>query len=80
MQPSQAPSVGRPSSSYGVRSVWEAASGDGQPARSLCIGCLEQRPGRRLGPSDFADLGINAPGGLESDRLLDRLLDVPSRP
>lgn len=53
--------------------VWEAASRDGQPARILCIGCLEQRLGRRLEPNDFANLGINEPGGLESDRLLDRL-------
>jgi len=53
--------------------IWEAASRDHDPARILCIGCLEQRIGRQLTPGDFADLPLNEPGGLESPRLLDRL-------
>lgn len=59
---------------YMVRDeVWQEASRDGQPARILCVGCLEQRIARRLKPDDFADLPLNEPGGLESHRLLDRL-------
>lgn len=59
---------------YMVRNdVWEAASRDDEPARILCIGCLEQRIGRHLRPDDFADLPLNELGGLESPRLLDRL-------
>lgn len=59
---------------YMVRSeVWEAAANQGGPPRILCIGCLEDRIGRRLMPSDFADLPINQPGWAASERLIDRL-------
>lgn len=41
----------------------------------LCIGCLEQRLGRRLAPSDFTDCPANdlARPGRRSSRLIDRL-------
>ncbi len=43
----------------------------------LCVGCLENRLGRRLTPSDFAsNIYINAPGfGAKSHRLLSRLVE-----
>lgn len=53
--------------------IWKAASGNREPPRILCVHCLEQRIGRRLIPGDFADLPINAPGVLDSERLRDRL-------
>lgn len=61
---------------YMVRSeVWADASRDDEPPRILCIGCLEDRIGRRLEPGDFSDAGINKePGWVCSERLLDRLL------
>lgn len=59
---------------YMVRSeIWESASREGGPPSILCIGCLEDRIGRRLTPDDFADLGINQPGWATSERLIDRL-------
>lgn len=59
---------------YMVQSeVWEAARREGELPSILCIGCLEDRIGRRLTPSDFADLGINEPGWATSKRLIDRL-------
>jgi hypothetical protein len=40
----------------------------------LCIGCLESRLGRCLGPDDFVDAPINYVGwSYKSDRFLDRL-------
>lgn len=45
----------------------------------LCIGCAERRLGRKLRPSDFADVPLNRPNdqracGIDrSPRLLDRL-------
>lgn len=41
----------------------------------LCIGCLEQRIGRGLQPSDFTDAPINLPRaiGEKSQRLNERL-------
>lgn len=59
---------------YMVRDeIWVAASRDGPTPRILCIGCLEERLGRRLAAADFSEFGINEPGGLESSRLHDRL-------
>lgn len=40
----------------------------------LCIGCLEDRIGRRLVPNDFTDLPVNRLDfNYKSDRLRDRL-------
>jgi hypothetical protein len=46
------------------------------PARDgkLCIGCLEQRLGRRLKADDFTDAPINTAGRGHSKRLKSRLL------
>jgi hypothetical protein len=40
----------------------------------LCIGCLEQRLGRRLMPEDFTDAIVNRSGRGNSKRLNSRLL------
>ena len=50
------------------------------PARKgkLCIGCLEQRLGRRLTPADFTDAPVNKPGRSNSRRLNSRLLSSQS--
>ena len=71
---------GRPEDSWEhfmvVDDVWEAAApytAEGGLIRFLCVGCLERRIGRRLGPGDFEDLPINEPSELDSDRLRDRL-------
>jgi hypothetical protein len=53
--------------------VWDAASRSGEAPRIFCIGCIENRIGRRLTPDDFADLEINRPGWICSERLIDRL-------
>lgn len=40
----------------------------------LCVGCLENRLGRKLTPKDFPDVTINSPKhGNKSQRLLDRI-------
>ena len=58
--------------------VWKAATGD-DPFGWLCVGCLEDRLGRRLTPDDFNDAPCNDPnflygrGGWHSSRLLSRL-------
>lgn len=52
--------------------VWEAAHAVQPPARYLCVGCLEQRLGRRLTPEDFSDYDINAPSWTSSRRLATR--------
>ena len=38
--------------------IWKVA---GMDSGFLCIGCLERRIGRRLGPADFTDYPINDP-------------------
>ena len=38
----------------------------------LCIGCLEQRIGRKLARTDFTDCRINNPDGFKSARLRSR--------
>jgi hypothetical protein len=56
--------------------VWQAASrlGDVTVSFFLCIGCIEQRLGRRLTPGDFDDVPINVPNKFSmSRRLRDRL-------
>jgi hypothetical protein len=59
---------------YMVRdSVWNAA-GMETMGGCLCIGCLEERLGRRLTPEDFIDCKINDPNLLNtSSRLRARL-------
>ena len=43
----------------------------------LCIGCLENRLGRRLKPNDFPDLPINTnPFNEHSERLKERLKGI----
>jgi hypothetical protein len=42
----------------------------------LCVGCLEERIGRRLVPTDFTDAAINYVGG-DSPRLRARLGHAP---
>lgn len=64
---------------YMIRSeVWLGAGmkhdhepGDGM----LCIGCLENRIGRRLVASDFPDYPINRGAFRQSDRLRNRMSD-----
>lgn len=52
--------------------VWAAAGMC--PFGFLCIGCIEQRLGRRLVAADFLDVPLNhAPGFQRSDRLASRL-------
>lgn len=59
---------------YIVRSeIWKAASSQSERPRFLCIGCLEGRIGRKLTRADFADVEINKPGWVASERLMDRL-------
>jgi hypothetical protein len=54
-------------------SIW-AQAGIGRHDGYLCIGCLEQRLGRKLARSDFIDVPINTMGKFyRSDRLRDRL-------
>jgi hypothetical protein len=53
--------------------VWAKATTD-ETESMLCIGCLEERIGRTLEPSDFSDAPINYPGfGHQSARLANRL-------
>ena len=59
---------------YMVRpDVWDAAHRSGHAPQFLCIGCLENRIGRRLTPEDFASVPLNQPNWIDSKRLLTRL-------
>lgn len=52
--------------------VWEQATQDALDM--LCIGCLEERIGRKLTPGDFPHYPVNSDNiQPRSDRLLDRL-------
>lgn len=52
------------------KELWDAhGAGDGM----LCVGCLESRVGRKLGPSDFPNLPINRGAFRMSSRLRDRV-------
>lgn len=42
----------------------------------LCVGCVEARLGRRLGPEDFSSAPINDPSLAGTERLRARLLGV----
>jgi hypothetical protein len=55
--------------------VWLAANPDNHGM--LCIGCLENRLGRKLRPDDFTDCPLNACKShrTASPRLLDRLAE-----
>jgi len=51
--------------------VWKKA---GNEAGMLCIGCLEDRLGRRLHTNDFSKCPLNFdPSWIKSDRLLNRM-------
>lgn len=53
--------------------VWESA-GMTIDGGMLCIGCIEDRLGRKLTPSDFTDCLLNTEGIFpKSDRLKERL-------
>ena len=52
--------------------VWRA-TGLARSGGTLCIGCVERRVGRTLGPDDFTAVDNNKPTALLSDRFLDRL-------
>ncbi len=57
--------------------VWADAAGTELFMRMgvfFCIGCLEKRLGRELGPADFTDclLNIDRDAFMTSERLLDR--------
>jgi hypothetical protein len=56
--------------------LWEQAwPGSTGSSDLLCIGCLEERLGRKLTPADFADCGLNHKQRIfaRSARLRDRL-------
>lgn len=56
--------------------IWQQATRD-TPAHLLCVGCLEERLGRRLAPEDF---NRAAPANLTREEDIDALLDaVPER-
>jgi hypothetical protein len=63
--------------------VW-ALTGLGTNDGMLCVGCVEDRLGRKLGSVDFSDATINKLGhpvyGDKSPRLVARLTDSPSVP
>ena len=51
---------GRPDEYYMV--AGEVRDAAGMDSGYLCIGCLEERLGWRLGPWDFTDATVNDPG------------------
>ena len=55
--------------------VWQAA---GMRQGFLCIGCLERRLGRRVGPEDFTKVPINRPSPWDTERLASRKRPVSS--
>lgn len=59
-----------------VDTVWTRAARGGE--RSLCLGCVEVRLGRRLGPDDFADAPVNRwPRMSPGERRRSHLLGLP---
>lgn len=59
---------------YMVRpEIWDAAHRDGHPPKILCIPCLEDRIDRKLVSGDFAQVPLNQPSWIDTERLLDRL-------
>jgi hypothetical protein len=57
--------------------VWETAGMQAMmtpgPDQFLCVGCLERRLGRRLGPQDFTRAPINEDDPWKTERLRSRL-------
>lgn len=52
--------------------LWLSAAGSKEGM--LCVGCLEERIGRRLTSDDFPDVTINSPRyGQKSQRLINRM-------
>lgn len=51
--------------------VWHLATSNYNDI--LCIGCLENRLGRKLVPEDFSPVPLNFPDFPKSERLADRL-------
>jgi len=59
-----------------INSIWQEAK---MRRGMLCIGCLEERIGRRLKSTDFTDCYLNNLRlGSKSQRLLNRLKDLPN--
>jgi hypothetical protein len=58
-----------------VDAVWDAITTqrEKQDGLIICIGCLEERLGRRLTPADFTECALNAGVLGLSARLMDRL-------
>ena len=56
--------------------LWKKA---GMEEGFLCIGCLEKRLGRQLGPKDFTDAPVNNLSRDQTGRLQSRLLGVAPR-
>lgn len=56
---------------YMVRPILWADHGAGDGV--LCVGCLEERLGRHLVPSDFWDVPLNRLAHVQSPRLRQRL-------
>jgi len=56
-----------------IEKTWQLAHNSNRGM--LCIGCIEQRIGRKLNPLDFKDCHVNRinPGESKSQRLVDRL-------
>jgi hypothetical protein len=55
---------------YMVRNtLWKRA---GMTDGFLCVGCLENRIGRKLKPSDFSEAPVNDPDSWDTPRLADR--------
>ena len=61
-----------------TKEVWAAVMPDdpGDMERFLCIGCLEERLGRRLTSLDFTDAPVNLWTG--TDRFIDRRTTISS--
>lgn len=59
------------------RTLWRAVVPDGRGF--LCVGCLEERIGRRLDAYDFDALALNLGSRGKSERLRDRLGDFDER-
>ena len=56
-----------------ARAPGRGQSDNGPEGFFLCVGCLEERIGRRLAPEDFKPFPANIPSPWYSDRLNERL-------
>lgn len=59
--------------------VWEEATQENERDEMLCIGCLENRLGRKLIGNDFSGAPINRLKSERSERLRDRLFGDGTR-